>query len=282
MRNKNLAAIFALFMGMFGVHRFYLGQVGLGIVYVLFIWTFIPFFLGIIDALVFFGMSREDFDNKYNKVKVTRADYERTRPRPDYQQRRSDRSMESPRPTTINRETNTQPAKKTTRRSPSNRKDNSILKRSGIKKFKEFDYPGAIQDFEEALKINDRDIAIHFNLACAFSLTEQKEKAFFHIYRAVSLGFNDFEKIHTHESLAFMRIQPEYTDFKASDFKELPASEREESEADAPTQEEPKALDAGPQTDLLEELRRLENLKDLGVLTEAEFLEQRNKLQNPG
>lgn len=273
MRNKNLAAVFAMFLGSFGVHRFYLGQVGLGIVYILFFWTSIPLFLGIIDALVFFGMSQEEFDHKYNKIKGS----SRGKRRPDYANKRFEQEAdkESPtprtRPTTINRP-------RPTRRSSTIRKDNSALKRSGIKKFKEFDYQGAIEDFEEALKVNDRDIAIHFNIACAYSLMEQKKKAFFHVHKAVDLGFNDFEKIQSHDSLAFMRIQPEYLEFKDSEFKILPEWEDKEKVA---KEEETKTLDAAPDNDLLEELRRLENLKDLGVLTEAEFVEQKNKLENP-
>ena len=68
-------------------------------------------------------------------------------------------------------------------------------KNSGIKKFKDYDYEGAIEDFSKALEINEKDIATHFNIACAYSLTEQKDKSFFHLSEAVKNGFNDIEKI---------------------------------------------------------------------------------------
>ncbi|HEX2573335.1 MAG TPA: TM2 domain-containing protein, partial [Polyangia bacterium] len=42
MKDKNTAAILAFTLGGIGVHRFYLGQTGMGIVYLLFCWTFIP------------------------------------------------------------------------------------------------------------------------------------------------------------------------------------------------------------------------------------------------
>lgn len=53
MKDKNVAGILALFLGAFGVHRFYLGQTGLGILYAVFM-TGISTILGIIDAIVFF------------------------------------------------------------------------------------------------------------------------------------------------------------------------------------------------------------------------------------
>lgn len=41
-KNRITAALLALFLGGFGVHKFYLGQSGVGIIYLLFCWTFIP------------------------------------------------------------------------------------------------------------------------------------------------------------------------------------------------------------------------------------------------
>lgn len=295
MRNKTLAAIFALFLGNFGIHRFYLGQVGLGIFYLIFFWTTIPFFLGIIDALVFFGMSNEEFDFRYNKSKYHDTTY------PDQKSRRTRASQRNTPPvdkgTKIDKEsrrsrTTIQP----TRRSvPANRSttraSNSEFKKSGIKKFKEFDYEGAIEDFKQALQINNRDIAIHFNLACAYSLTEQKENAFIHIHQAVILGFNDFERIHTHESLAFLRIQKEYPAFKEAEYKVLPEFIKSNSEdneedrtiannSDDRDDTETPMLNPAPDNNLLEEIERLDTLRDLGVLNDEEYQEQKSKLEN--
>ena len=49
---KNLTTAFLLsfFVGGYGAHKFYLGQKNLGWAYLLFIWTFIPSILGIIEA----------------------------------------------------------------------------------------------------------------------------------------------------------------------------------------------------------------------------------------
>lgn len=66
MKNKTTAAILAFFLGGIGVHRFYLGQTGLGILYLLFSWTFIPFLIAFIDFICFLVMSDDAFNKKYN------------------------------------------------------------------------------------------------------------------------------------------------------------------------------------------------------------------------
>ncbi len=66
MKDKTTAALLAFLLGGLGVHRFYLGQAGLGIVYLLFCWTLIPSFIALIDFLAFLLGSRQAFDRKYN------------------------------------------------------------------------------------------------------------------------------------------------------------------------------------------------------------------------
>lgn len=65
MRNKIVAGLLAIFLGGFGIHKFYLGRVGWGILYLLFSWTAFPLFLGIIEGIVYFCMSDESFAEKY-------------------------------------------------------------------------------------------------------------------------------------------------------------------------------------------------------------------------
>ena len=66
MRNKTTSGLLALFLGGFGIHRFYLGQTLFGVLYLIFFWTLIPFFIGFIDAIVLFSISEEKFNFKYN------------------------------------------------------------------------------------------------------------------------------------------------------------------------------------------------------------------------
>lgn len=64
-KSRLAAALLAIFVGGFGLHKFYLGQVGLGIVYLLFSWTFIPTVIGFIEAIIYLTMSDEAFAAKY-------------------------------------------------------------------------------------------------------------------------------------------------------------------------------------------------------------------------
>lgn len=69
MKNKTTAGILALFLGGLGVHRFYLGQTGLGILYLVFFWTFIPAFVALIDGIIFLTQEDSKFNEKYNPGK---------------------------------------------------------------------------------------------------------------------------------------------------------------------------------------------------------------------
>ncbi len=66
MKDKNVAAILALFMGSIGVHKFYLGRIGAGILYLFFSITFIPSILGLIDFFVLALMEKDEFNRRYN------------------------------------------------------------------------------------------------------------------------------------------------------------------------------------------------------------------------
>ena len=50
--------LLALFLGGLGAHRFYLGQTGLGILYVVFVWTFIPAIAALIECFLMSGRVR--------------------------------------------------------------------------------------------------------------------------------------------------------------------------------------------------------------------------------
>ena len=135
MKNKNVAGILALLFGLFGVHRFYLGQRFLGIIYFALSMFGIlmaveegapiivaPAILGFIDSILLFAMPREDFDDKYN-AKHRRHSHRRDWNR--YSEERYRSSAPSP----------------------------SAYKSSGIKNFRNYYFEEAAEDFEMALDL---------------------------------------------------------------------------------------------------------------------------------
>ncbi|MFC3160089.1 TM2 domain-containing membrane protein YozV [Chryseobacterium arachidis] len=66
MKSKSTAALLAFFLGGIGIHRFYLGQNTLGILYLVFCWTFIPALIAFFDFFVLIFMSEDRFNYKYN------------------------------------------------------------------------------------------------------------------------------------------------------------------------------------------------------------------------
>jgi TM2 domain-containing membrane protein YozV len=60
-KSRGVAVVLALFLGGVGAHKFYVGQLGWGVVYILFCWTFIPAIVGFIEALSYISMSESQF-----------------------------------------------------------------------------------------------------------------------------------------------------------------------------------------------------------------------------
>lgn len=70
MKDKITASILAIFVGGFGVHRFYLGQIGRGIICIL---TFpISVFVAPAIGIYWLLSSNESFDNNYNRQRIQR------------------------------------------------------------------------------------------------------------------------------------------------------------------------------------------------------------------
>ncbi len=71
MRNKATAILLTLFLGGVGGHKFYLGQTGMGILYLLFFWTFIPAIIAFFEFIGLIVMSDADFNRKFNGTTQT-------------------------------------------------------------------------------------------------------------------------------------------------------------------------------------------------------------------
>ena len=69
--NKIAYALIAIFIGDFGIHRFYAGRWLSGIIYLLFFWTMIPGLLGLIEGIV--AITRDD--DGYGNIPVPEGKY---------------------------------------------------------------------------------------------------------------------------------------------------------------------------------------------------------------
>ncbi|MBW8011005.1 MAG: NINE protein [Chloroflexi bacterium] len=49
-KDPTIAVVLALLLGGLGAHKFYLGETGLGILYLVFSWTLIPYIIGFFEA----------------------------------------------------------------------------------------------------------------------------------------------------------------------------------------------------------------------------------------
>jgi TM2 domain-containing membrane protein YozV len=58
-RNPSTALVLALLLGGLGAHRFYLRQMGWGVAYILFAWTFIPVLVSFVECFFIRSRTRE-------------------------------------------------------------------------------------------------------------------------------------------------------------------------------------------------------------------------------
>ena len=304
-KDKNLAALLAFFGGAAGLHRWYLGQKGLGVLYI-FLFC-ITWFVGFIDAIVLLGMSQEQFDLKYNQPEYqpvspgwnrqeqagnerARIYAERQRQRKEQEERRRQTRYRasSPTPAPGSSPSTRRRATSSSEKMPAQRgrggDAGAIERAAGQRYFKDFEYDRAILAFARALEKNPRDLASHFNLAAAYSAEEEADKAFYHLDRAVALGFEDHDRIRNHDAFAYLRVQPAYPAFAANGFRLAPDLRTAERELDNPirTEDAPEAakpVELPPINDnLLEELQRLATLREKGLLTDPEFAAHKKRL----
>lgn len=65
-KSKVAAGVLAIFLGALGIHHFYLGKIGTGLLCIMFCWSGIPTLLGIIDGITILCSNDENFQLKYH------------------------------------------------------------------------------------------------------------------------------------------------------------------------------------------------------------------------
>ncbi|HBJ00781.1 TM2 domain-containing protein [Lysinibacillus fusiformis] len=64
-KSKGLAGVLAIFFGGIGIHKFYLGKVFQGILYLVFCWTYIPVIISFIEGIIYLLSSEHNFSVKH-------------------------------------------------------------------------------------------------------------------------------------------------------------------------------------------------------------------------
>lgn len=277
MKNKQVTAALALTLGMYGVHRFYLGQRLRGVVHfclaifagILLIeegapLILLPAIIGFMDAVLFLVMPQEEFDERYNFRKNIEKNWDKkrqkevTRYEEDQHLGRQDRRINQSDFDDLYQSRTTTSA-------------DQPFKRTGVAKFNRYDYKGAIKDFQRALRDAPNDAGLHFNMACCYSIEEETMMSLYHLDKAIENGYDKFNKIHRHTALAFVRQQPQFQQFVNNDYQLTQHFEEVEEALD----ESPEGLELDS---LIDQIKKLGELRAKGILTDEEFEEQKRRL----
>jgi hypothetical protein len=259
-KSKYIAAILALTLGIFGVHRFYLGKRVLGII------NFIAFciallvainegepggimmaILGImafIEATLLFVMPQSEFDAKYN----------------------GGMSMTQP----VGKE-KVKTGKKKSGETPQARKSRGgYLIKDAFIAYRTGSYDQARKYFEDALQYDYNDPQTHFMLACCYSLAKDAKQAYFHLASSVDFGFQEFEEIYHNEALTWLRSQPDFDFFVQNGYRQIAHL----------TPPKPDLLEEKSyyDTTLLDKIADLGELLERGVISKDDFEVQKKSL----
>jgi class 3 adenylate cyclase/TM2 domain-containing membrane protein YozV len=217
-KSKTVAGVLALTLGIFGVHRFYLGDRLWGMA------NFVGFFLllfvsiaadapivlflmipAFIEAILFFVMPKKEFDFKYNggiqPSKKEMRDSQRDERREERSRERKERRYNDPGHIRKSR--------------------GSLIIKDAFIAYKAGHYDMARKYFEDALQYDYNDPQTHFMLACCHALNKDARQAYFHLASAVDFGFQEFEEIYHNEALEWLRNLPDFEAFVQNGYRQL-------------------------------------------------------------
>ncbi|MBC6993281.1 NINE protein [Neolewinella lacunae] len=280
MLNKTLAGFFAVFLGLFGVHYFYVGKVFRGVVQFLFFWSMVilvnnsggpaeelfafmvafSVLIPVLTGIVWWATPKERWQAKYD---------------PESLPQHTPLGIAAPAV-----------------------QDTKALKAEGIRYYRSADYDLAIEAFLEAAAIDLGDAGTHFNLACSYAQLGQYPEAMRHLELSVTFGLPKPERIEKHPALAAMRKHSAYQVFRSNNYRRLNLLEMAPSPAETETEiledfaSPPPSAQSGPTytpkaafpeqpaapPDLLEQIARLRELHDAGILTQREYQAQKERL----
>jgi len=66
-KSKIAAGVLAILLGGIGIHKFYLGKIGMGILYILFCWTGIPSIIALVEGIIYLTTSDEKWAQRFEQ-----------------------------------------------------------------------------------------------------------------------------------------------------------------------------------------------------------------------
>ncbi len=250
-KSKWVAALLAFFFGVFGVHRFYLEQRLYGILFLVMFFLgmisdveqfiAIPAIVGFIDFIAFLVMPRDTFNAKYNAEIMERKEIQR-----------KEEELEA--------------------RNPKRLLGQQYKKylEAAKKAYNDFDFETTIDELQKAIEIKYDEWEPHFLLARCYSINEDAANALAHLEAAVAFGLPP-EQIKNHDDLAYLRIQPSFETFVNNNYV-IPRGNITSPSPDILELNEP------DQSDLLEQLNKLQKEYEAGKLTEKEYEERQQEI----
>ncbi len=261
-----MAIVFAVALGWCGVHRFTLGQWQYGLFHIfLFVvsmatfdrflgwdmtpWLTLSAFLGYYNAVQWFRMSDEEFGEQFLEPvdagdKPVEGKYLR--------------GQEVVHPRVL-----------------SGRARRGLLA-SAKTAYDAFDYQLAAEQYEQALDMDLKDGESRVLAARCYSLLEDSDAAYRHLAKAVQLRATNLDLVSQDADFAWLRTQDDFEARRRVGFG-VPAEFVAAPATPPPPRAEPPALP--PRSpNLLDDLERLASLRERGVLDEAEFARQKERL----
>ena len=68
-KSKVTAGVLALLLGGIGIHKFYTGAWGWGIVYIVLCWTYLPALVALVEGIRYLTLAQTDFERKAAQMK---------------------------------------------------------------------------------------------------------------------------------------------------------------------------------------------------------------------
>lgn len=121
-----------------------------------------------------------------------------------------------------------------------------------------------LTSLQKSLSKDNANPQTHFELACFYSLIEDKDNAYKHLSEAVNYGYKKFDNIKIEPDLKWLRAQNDFEKFVANGYKLIAKEVPEVSKTSS--------------INYIEELKELAKLKEEGIITEKEFNELKAKI----